>query len=51
MEPIFSFNVPETFKAEKSERFVYVLPKYALTGNETIRVSLNELKGSRTRQI
>ncbi|WP_318310088.1 DUF4138 domain-containing protein [Flagellimonas crocea] len=47
LEPIYRYKKPSMVKVGKVERFVYVVPKFTLTGKEQLMVALQEKSGSR----
>lgn len=47
VQPEYKHEMPNTIKIGKSNRFVYVLPKFVLGDNEKLMMELNEEKGSR----
>ena len=47
MEPLYSYKGPYMVKIGTVERFVYVIPKFTLTGKERLMVELQEKSGSR----
>ncbi|MDO5977155.1 DUF4138 domain-containing protein [Flavivirga jejuensis] len=46
-EVIYKHKMPSTIINGKSQRFVYVLPKFVLGDNEKLMIELKELKGGR----
>nr|WP_317129641.1 DUF4138 domain-containing protein [Aureibaculum algae] len=46
-EVLYQHNMPQSVSDAKSERFIYVLPKFVLGNNEKLMLELKELKGSR----
>jgi len=47
LEPLYSYEKPSIIKMGKVERFVYVVPKFTLSGNERLLIELQEKRGSR----
>ncbi|WP_282085251.1 DUF4138 domain-containing protein [Aquimarina algiphila] len=47
IQPDYKHEMPNTIRVKKSQRFVYVLPKFVLGDNEKLMIELQELKGSR----
>lgn len=47
LEPIYVYKMPDKIRNGGSTRFVYVLPKYVLSDNEKLKISLKELNGNR----
>lgn len=47
LEPIYRYQKPTIVRGGTVERFVYVLPKFTLSGEERILVELQEKRGSR----
>ena len=46
-EVIYKHKMPYSITDSKSQRFVYVIPKFVLGNNEKLMLELQELKGSR----
>ena len=46
-QAIFKYKIPNTIKNGERRRFVYVLPKFVLGGNEKLEIELQEQNGSR----
>lgn len=47
LEPIYSYNKPSIVKVGDVERFVYVVPKFTLSGKERLMIELQEKRGRR----
>lgn len=47
LEPIYSYKKPSIVKVGHVERFVFVQPKFTLSGKESLWVELQEKRGSR----
>ncbi|MHA7831292.1 MAG: DUF4138 domain-containing protein [Flagellimonas sp.] len=47
LEPLYSYKKPSIVKVGHVERFVFVQPKFALSGKERLWVELQEKRGSR----
>jgi len=47
LNEIYRHKLPSIIRDKLSKRFVYVLPKFVLGGNEKIQIELRELKGNR----
>ena len=47
MEADYKHDMPNTIKAEQSQRLIYVMPKFVLGDNEKLMMELQELKGNR----
>lgn len=48
---LYQYKRPSIVVDKQYKRFVYVMPKFVLEGNETLQIELKELKGNRTMQI
>ncbi|MDG3582916.1 DUF4138 domain-containing protein [Galbibacter pacificus] len=51
IQPIFSWQAPTIIQKGAIKKFVFVLPKYVFTGNERLRISVEERNGSRSMQV
>lgn len=47
LEPLYSYKGPSMVKVGTVERFVYVVPKFTLTGKERLMIEIEEKRGSR----
>lgn len=47
LEPIYRYKKPSIVKVGDVKRFVYVVPKFTLTGKERLMIELQEKSGSR----
>lgn len=47
IQPIYTYNLPEVFKNEKSNKFVVVMPKFTLGDSEKLSIQIKEKNGNR----
>ncbi|MCA0957704.1 conjugative transposon protein TraN [Muricauda ruestringensis] len=47
LEPLYSYKGPSMVKVGTVERFVYVVPKFTLTGKERLMIEIEEKRGRR----